>query len=100
MSSEALSRARAFCAAYDLDIPVLMAPMAGACPVSLASAVANAGSMGACGTLLMQPDDIGTWTTEFRGQSNGGFQLNIWIPDPDPVRDAENEAAVRGFLGE
>src|SRR5262249_37754050 len=27
------------------------------------------------------------------------FQLNIWIPDPAPVRDAANEEKVRGFLG-
>ncbi len=31
--------------------------------------------------------------------SNGGFQLNLWIPDPPPARDAAAEADVRAFLG-
>ena len=78
---------------------ILLAPMAGACPPSLSVAVANAGGMGACGALLMQPSAIRTWADEMRAGSNGGFQLNLWIPDPPPRRDAEHERAVRAFLG-
>jgi nitronate monooxygenase len=94
-----LTRAEAFCVAYDLRIPVLLAPMAGACPASLSIAVANAGGLGACGGLLMQPAAIKSWVSEVRAGSNGGFQLNLWIPDPPPVRDAAAEADVRAFLG-
>jgi nitronate monooxygenase len=72
--------------------------MAGACPVSLASAVANAGGMGALGALMTEPRGIKEWAAEFRNQSNGSFQLNVWIPDPPPKRDAEVEARVRAFL--
>jgi nitronate monooxygenase len=36
---------------------------------------------------------------QFRAGSNGGFQLNVWTPDPPPVRDAECERRVRDFLG-
>jgi len=74
--------------------------MAGACPASLSIAVANAGGMGACGCLLMQPEDIANWVQQMRSGSNGAFQLNVWIPDPDPVRDLEHEAKVRAFLGQ
>ena len=95
----ALTRADAFCSAFDLRLPILMAPMAGACPASLAVAVARAGGLGACGTLLMQPDAIRAWVADVRAGTNGGFQLNIWIPDPPPVRDAAHEAEVRAFLG-
>lgn len=94
----ARERARAFCDAYSLQVPILMAPMAGACPASLSVAVGNAGGMGACGVLLMQPENIGEWVAEFRAGSNGAFQLNTWIPDPPPVRDAAHEAVVREFL--
>ena len=94
-----LARAEAFCAAYDLRIPILLAPMAGACPASLSIAVANAGGLGACGGLLMQPAAIKAWASEVRSGSNGGFQLNLWIPDPPPARDAAAEADVRAFLG-
>jgi nitronate monooxygenase len=54
--------------------------------------------MGACGALLMQPDAIAAWMTEFRGASNGTVQLNLWIPDPPPGRDAAQEAKLRDFL--
>ena len=96
----ALVRAAAFCRTFDLRVPILMAPMAGACPASLAIAVANAGGMGGCGALLMQPDAIKAWASDVRAGSNGGFQLNLWIPDPPPKRDAVAEDAVRRFLGQ
>jgi nitronate monooxygenase len=98
MSHPALARARAFCTANNIRVPILLAPMAGACPASLSIAVANAGGLGACGALLMPPAAIESWATEFRAASNGGFQLNLWIPDPPPARDAAVEDAVRAFL--
>lgn len=94
-----LNRARAFCDTYALRLPILMAPMAGASPASLAIAVANAGGLGACGALLMKPDAIRSWASEVRAQSNGSFQINLWIPDPAPHRDLDHEARVREFLG-
>ncbi len=94
----ALSRVEAFCTRFGLGVPILMAPMAGACPPSLAIAVANAGGMGGCGVLLMDPQAIESWTAEFRVASNGPLQLNLWIPDPPPARDAGHEARVREFL--
>ena len=96
----ALARAQAFCDAYDLRLPILLAPMAGACPPSLSIAVANAGGLGACGALLMAPEAIKAWATEVRAGGNGGFQINLWIPDPPPMRDPGREAAVRMFLGQ
>jgi nitronate monooxygenase len=98
--SDPLKRAEAFCADHGLRLPVLMAPMAGACPPSLAAAVANAGGMGACGALLMDAPAIASWTAEYRAASNGAVMLNAWIPDPAPVRDRAHEAAVRAFLAD
>ena len=77
-----------------------MAPMAGACPASLAIAIANAGGLGGCGALLMQPDAIRNWAADVRVGSNGGFQLNFWIPDPPPKRDAVAEETLRRFLND
>ncbi|MEL6287446.1 MAG: nitronate monooxygenase [Pseudomonadota bacterium] len=81
-------------------MPILMAPMAGACPTSLAIAVGNAGGMGACGAVLMAPDAIDAWASAVRTGTNGAFQLNNWIPDPAPHRDAAHESKVRDFLGD
>jgi len=92
-------RAAAFCDRFGLRVPILEAPMAGACPASLAVAVANAGGMGGMGALLTDPDGIAAWAAEFRAGSNGAFQMNLWVPDPPPVRDAAAEAGMRAFLG-
>lgn len=96
----AIVRAQAFCQSHGLRLPILLAPMAGACPPGLSAAIGNAGGMGACGALLMQPDAIAKWAAEFRAASNSGFQINLWTPDPPPVRDTAAEAALRGFLGQ
>jgi nitronate monooxygenase len=72
--------------------------MAGACPVTLSIAVANAGSMGALGALISEPQAIRAWVNEFRSKSNGPLQLNTWVPDPTPTRDASAEAPMRAFL--
>ena len=93
-----LARAEAFAKAYGMDIPILLAPMAGACPPALSIAVANAGGLGGCGALLMQPEAIAAWAREVRAGTNGGFQLNLWIPDAPPLRDAAAEAQLRDFL--
>lgn len=95
-----LARADDFCARFGLRLPILLAPMAGACPPSLSVAVADAGGLGACGALLLQPDAIRRWAEEVRAGSNGPFQFNLWIPDPAPTRDPAREAAIRAFLGQ
>src|SRR5579872_2236611 len=95
-----LDRAEAFCARYGLKFPVLLAPMAGACPVSLSIAVAEAGSMGALGALMSQPAAIQAWVSEFRSKSAGPLQLNTWIPDPPPSRDSDAEARMEEFLSQ
>ena len=98
MYSSARARIQAFTDRLGIQIPILLAPMAGACPPSLSIAVANAGGMGACGALLMTPEAIKSWSAEFRQQSKGKFQLNLWIPDPPPVRDYELERHQREYL--
>jgi nitronate monooxygenase len=98
-SHPALARAEAFAKSHHLRVPILLGPMAGACPPSLSIAVANAGGLGSCGALLMQPVAIKAWAADVRAGSNGGFQLNLWIPDPPPRRDPAAEDAVRTFLG-
>ncbi len=74
--------------------------MAGACPVALAVAVAEAGGMGAMGAVLSAPDAMRGWARAFRDRCDGPFQINLWVPDPPPLRDAAAEARVTAFLAQ
>ena len=94
----ALARASDFCGRFGLKAPILLAPMAGVPAPALSIAVGAAGGMGGCGVLLMEPDAIAAWVAQVRSSTSAPFQLNLWIPDPPPVRDAAHEAVVRGFL--
>lgn len=93
-------RSNEFCRSFGLRAPVLLAPMSGASPTQLSVAVARAGGMGACGALQMTPDGIKSWAAQFRASGETAFQINLWVPDPKPMRDAAQETELRKFLGE
>ena len=92
------SRAAGFCDRFGIRVPILLAPMAGACPPSSSIAVMRAGGFGACAALLMQPKEIEDWAAEVHANVDGPFQINLWIPEPPPVRDRSHEMRVREFL--
>src|ERR1700741_986294 len=75
-------RTQSFCKSFGLKLPILLGPMAGASEPSLSIGVMNAGGLGACGALLMQPQEILAWAEEVRREGQGPFQLNLWIPEP------------------
>jgi len=92
------ARSESFCRRFGLKLPILLGPMAGASASSLSIAVMNVGGLGACGALIMQPEEIAAWADEVRSKGNGPYQLNVWIPDPPPRRDPAHERRVRAFL--
>jgi nitronate monooxygenase len=91
-------RVRTFTDRFELALPILLAPMAGVDVPHLSAAVSKAGGMGACGALLMTPEKIAAWANDFRNAGGRVFQMNLWAPDPEPLRDPAHEQAVRGFL--
>lgn len=95
----ARARAEQFCTRFGMRVPVVSAPMAGACPPELAIAVADAGGMGADGVLLDPPERIADWMRRFREGSSGPVQLNVWIPDPPDDDPGPIEAAARFLDG-
>lgn len=98
MPNPALRRAQAFAARFGLTVPVLQAPMAGVPSQALAAAVGRAGGMPALGALLMAPTAIGEWVDGYRQACAAPLQINLWVPDPPPRRDAAHEARLRAFL--
>jgi nitronate monooxygenase len=73
---QALARANVFCETFDMRAPILMTPMVGAYPVSLAVAIANAGGLGGCGALMTEPNAIRSWTPDVRAGTNGGLSVD------------------------
>ena len=97
-TNDGFERVGAFCERYGLQLPILEAPIAGACPSELAAAVAHAGGMGALGAMPLAPAGIAEWVHEFRALGGGPLQINLWIPDPSPTRDRDAEARIARFL--
>lgn len=52
------------------------------------------------GALMTTPSGIRSWVREFKSESSGPFQLNVWIPDPEPKRDRVTEERITKFLEE
>jgi nitronate monooxygenase len=73
--------------------------MAGLQQTDLAMAVMDAGGMGGYGALMIPPDGIRAWAKTAH-TARRPFQINLWVPDPPPTRDAEAEGRVAQFLGE
>ena len=94
-----LCRAEAFAQRLGLRLPLLMAPMAGVPAQPLAQAVSRCGGMAALGALLMDAGAIADWVHRYRAGGGGPLQINLWVPDPAPRRDAAHEARLRAFLG-
>ncbi len=91
-------RVRTFCERFQLRLPVLLAPMAGVPALALPLAVAQAGGMGAVGALLFDAAQVADWVARYRAATAAPLQVNLWVPDPPPLRDAAHEAELRRFL--
>ena len=75
-----------------IDVPILLAPMAGPGLAELAIAVAEAGGLGSLPTALISADQVRTELATFRARvSSRPINLNFFChtpPAPDPARDA------------
>jgi len=98
MSGMARQRADAFCAKYGLSVPILLAPMAGVPAPGLSIAIGKGGGMPSLGALLMTAPEIAGWVSTVRNATSAPIAMNLWVPDPPPVRDPERESQVRAFL--
>src|SRR5207249_5898169 len=84
-------------APFNVDLPIIQAPMAGAQGSALAVAVSNAGGLGSLPCALLGPDAMRTELTAIRAQTARPVNVNFFCHTP-PAASAEREAAWRATL--
>src|ERR1700743_1739529 len=77
---------------FEIDHPIVLAPMAGLATVDLAAAVSNAGGLGSGGCAVMTPELIAKTVTELRRLTTKPINLNFFCHDPARA-DAARERA-------
>jgi nitronate monooxygenase len=82
---------------FDVELPILQAPMAGVQGSALAIAVSNAGGLGALPCALLGRDAIRAELAAIRSQTGKPFNVNFFC-HATPTPDAAREAAWRALL--
>ena len=80
---------RAVIELFGIDVPIIQAPMAGACGSALAQAVSAAGALGSLPCAML---DVGTATAEIaaiRANSNGPLNLNFFCHQENVITAAD-----------
>ncbi|MBK9081517.1 MAG: nitronate monooxygenase [Rhizobiales bacterium] len=88
---------RRLCDLFEIEHPILQAPMAGAQGAAMAAAVSGAGGLGALPCAMLTPAGIEAEVAALRAATDRPFNLNFFChtpPAPDPAR----MAAWRGKL--
>lgn len=82
---------------FGIDLPILLAPMAGATTPALCAAVSNAGGLGGHGVTTLPPDGLRADIAAIRSASNRPFHLNFFAHEAPPG-DGEAGPAMRAML--
>jgi nitronate monooxygenase len=75
---------------FEIDHPIVLAPMAGLGTVDLAAAVSNAGGLGSIGCAIMEPELVAKSSAALRRLTAKPINLNFFCHDParkDAVRE-------------
>lgn len=76
---------------FDIEHPIVQAPMAGAVTPELAAAVANAGGLGSLAFAMLDQAQARAEVGRMRSLTNKGFNVNFFCHQP-PLADAAVEA--------
>jgi nitronate monooxygenase len=77
---------------FQIEHPIMLAPMAGLGTVDLAAAVSNAGGLGSIGCAVMAPESVAKTVAELRRLTTKPINLNFFCHDPAKA-DAARERA-------
>jgi nitronate monooxygenase len=84
---------------FEIDHPIVLAPMAGLGTVDLAAAVSNAGGFGSIGCAIMAPEFVAKTVAELRRLTTKPINLNFFCHDPARA-DAAREHAWHEKFGD
>lgn len=80
-----------------IELPILLAPMAGAASAEMAIAVAEAGGLGALACAMRSPEQVRQQVAVFRRDARRPINLNFFC-HPSPEADPEREKAWKQRL--
>ena len=82
---------------FDVELPIIQAPMAGSQGSALAIAVSNAGGLGSLPCAMLTPEAMRAELTAITAATSNPYNVNFFCHQP-PAADAEREAAWRAVL--
>ena len=88
---------------FNIEVPIVLGPMAGVAGVELAIAVARGGGLGSLPCAMLNVDQIRQQVEQFRAAVRGPINLNFFChtpPQPDPERDAKWRAHLAPYYAE
>jgi len=92
-----MKRTRELLDRLGIDVPVVLAPMAGNSTPELVAAVSNAGGLGSYGCAMLSNEQLAEECTRIRSLTNRSFNLNFFCHAPPNVT-AEHDQAWRSKL--
>lgn len=87
-----------FAQRFDLDLPLVQAPMAGSSTPALVAAVSNAGALGSFGAGYTAPEGIVERAAEIRALTSRPFALNLMVLPDEFMPDTAAIARARTLL--
>ena len=88
---------------FDIDVPVIQAPMAGSQGSALAIAVSNAGGLGSQPCAMLGPDQIRDELTKITAATAKPYNVNFFVhkePVPSPAREQAWRKLLAPYLAE
>jgi nitronate monooxygenase len=88
---------------FGIEVPILLAPMAGAADAELGIAVAEAGGLGAIPCAMLGPDQVRAQLGVYRQRTSRPLNLNFFchmVMPPDAAREAAWRALLAPYYAE
>ena len=88
---------------FDIDLPIIQAPMAGVQASAMAIAVSNAGGLGSLPGAMLGPESLRRELSLIREQTDKPYNVNFFAhtpPAPDPAREAAWRRALAPYYAE